>query len=218
MLKARALLEKAIIGKKTPEDALECCKNALKLNPQNAEAWILKAEILWYLDKIDEAIQCCDKAVELDPRNGDAWSWKGAIFSNNLKNYDDANQYYEKAFNCYDAKIGENQFNSEAWRGKGQTFVRVGKNVEAIECYRRAVELDPQYLDAWERMGATFNYLGTQDLNKLEEAISCWDNIIRLNDGIVSIWSSKGVALEALGRITEAEAAFAKAKELGYKG
>lgn len=31
-------------------------------------------------------------------------------------------------------------------------------------------------------------------------------------------WFNKGNALKALGRTTEAEAAFAKAKELGYTG
>jgi Flp pilus assembly protein TadD len=30
-------------------------------------------------------------------------------------------------------------------------------------------------------------------------------------------WDSKGVALEALGKTTDANAAYAKAKELGYK-
>jgi len=32
------------------------------------------------------------------------------------------------------------------------------------------------------------------------------------------VWYYKGLALEDLRRITEAEAAFAKAKELGYTG
>jgi len=31
-------------------------------------------------------------------------------------------------------------------------------------------------------------------------------------------WYNKGVALEALGRTSDADAAFAKAKELGYTG
>jgi Flp pilus assembly protein TadD len=30
-------------------------------------------------------------------------------------------------------------------------------------------------------------------------------------------WYRKGIALQALGRISEADAAFAKAKELGYR-
>jgi Flp pilus assembly protein TadD len=31
-------------------------------------------------------------------------------------------------------------------------------------------------------------------------------------------WNNKGAALEALGKTTEANAAFPKAKELGYSG
>ena len=36
-----------------------------------------------------------------------------------------------------------------------------------------------------------------------------------LDPNISEAWYNKGIALKALGRTTEAEAAFAKAKELG---
>jgi tetratricopeptide (TPR) repeat protein len=53
---------------------------------------------------------------------------------------------------------------------------------------------------------------------KYDEAILCYDEAIRLDPNLVQEWYNKGVALEALGKTTEANAAFAKAKELGYKG
>jgi Flp pilus assembly protein TadD len=54
--------------------------------------------------------------------------------------------------------------------------------------------------------------------DKNEDAIKAYDEAIKLdpNDGLT--WNNKGEALKSLGRTTEANAAFAKAKELGYKG
>lgn len=44
------------------------------------------------------------------------------------------------------------------------------------------------------------------------------DEAIRLNPRLVPAWYNKCIALKALGRSTEAEAAFAKDKELGATG
>ena len=48
---------------------------------------------------------------------------------------------------------------------------------------------------------------------------SCaYDEAIRLDPNDSNAWYNKGNALKALGRTVEADAAFAKANELGYKG
>ena len=47
------------------------------------------------------------------------------------------------------------------------------------------------------------------------EAIKAFDEAIRLNPNYADVWYNKGIALEGLGRTTEAEAAFARARELG---
>jgi Flp pilus assembly protein TadD len=52
----------------------------------------------------------------------------------------------------------------------------------------------------------------------LDDAIKAYDEAIRLDPNDAAAWNNKGVALEALGKTTEANAAFAKAQELGYEG
>jgi Flp pilus assembly protein TadD len=53
---------------------------------------------------------------------------------------------------------------------------------------------------------------------KYNEAIKAYDEAIRLDPNLAEAWNNKGIALKVLGRTSEAKAAFAKAKELGYTG
>jgi tetratricopeptide (TPR) repeat protein len=51
---------------------------------------------------------------------------------------------------------------------------------------------------------------------KYYEAIEAYDDHQDPNFAVA--WYNKGIALKTLGRTTEADAAFAKAEELGYTG
>jgi tetratricopeptide (TPR) repeat protein len=50
------------------------------------------------------------------------------------------------------------------------------------------------------------------------EAIQAYDEAIKIDPQYAKAWYNKGITLKSLGRTTEADAAFAKAKELGYEG
>ncbi len=51
-------------------------------------------------------------------------------------------------------------------------------------------------------------------MGKYDEAIKAYDQAISINPQYANAWNNKGVALQALGRTSEADAAFAKAEEL----
>lgn len=54
--------------------------------------------------------------------------------------------------------------------------------------------------------------------DKIDEAILAFDSCIKINPQDADAWEYKGRALKSAGRTTEAESAYAKARELGYKG
>ena len=142
---------------------------------------------------------------------------------------------------------GEGNANATELNNKGAALYYQGKYDEAIQAYNKALEINPQFADAWSSKGNALNSLSKYDeaiqacdkaieinpqfaeawnnkgaalyyQGKYDEAIQAYDKAIEINPQFADAWSSKGNALKALGRTTEADAAFAKAKELGYEG
>ena len=80
---------------------------------------------------------------------------------------------------------------------------------EAIEAYDRAIELDPEYRDAYTNRGVVF-----ADLGGLEPAVRDFDKAIAIDPDFWFAISQRGLALWGLGRRTEAEADYARVREL----
>ena len=59
------------------EEAIACCDEAIKLDPENYYALSWKATGLGSLEKYEEAIACYDKLIMLDPEDTIAWYHKG---------------------------------------------------------------------------------------------------------------------------------------------
>lgn len=77
------------------------------------------------------------------------------------------------------------------------------------------------YITALEQVNASGNWFKKgRELtanHSYEEAITAYDIAIQMNPENAEAWYYIGRAFEALGRTTEAEAAFESARELGYQ-
>jgi len=67
-------------------------------------------------------------------------------------------------------------------------------------------------INNWEAWAAKADILCTMGL--FEIAVRCCDRSLSINPDNIFTWTTKGIALEKLGRQEEALAAFARAKEL----
>jgi tetratricopeptide (TPR) repeat protein len=68
---------------------------------------------------------------------------------------------------------------ADAYINKGLSLYYLGNNDEAIECYDKALEINPQNADAYYKKGLSLYYLGNND-----EAIECYDKALEINPPI----------------------------------
>ena len=87
-----------------------------------------------------------------------------------------------------------------AWNNKGKAFYELGKYNEAIKCYNKAIEIDPNNTDALRMKGMALNYLG-----KYNETIECAEKAIEIGRDDVDALALKGEALAYKGRYQEAK-------------
>ena len=172
---------------------------------QTAEDWYSKGVASDQQGKHDEALQAFDRAIAINPQFALAWYKKGHTLFNQSK-YDEAIQAYNKVIEIAPQ-------HAEIWNDKGVVLNNQGKYDEAIQVLNKAIELDPQFALAWYNKG-----LALSDQGKYDEALKAYDEAIRLNPDFAKAWYAKGAALEAQSNTAAANAALAKAKELGYTG
>ncbi|MGD2250804.1 MAG: tetratricopeptide repeat protein [Candidatus Methanofastidiosia archaeon] len=180
----------ALVGLQKYEEALQVFDGALKINPENAEAWYNKGVALGNLGKYEEEITCYDEALRINPQDAKAWYNKGVALGNLGK--------YEETIICYDEALRINPQYAKAWYNKGVALGNLGKYEEEITCYDEALRINPQYAKAWLNKGVALGNLG-----KYEEEITCYDEILKINPQYAKAWYNKGVALGNLGKYEE---------------
>lgn len=92
---------------------------------------------------------------------------------------------------------------------KGLTLEKLGRVESAIECYDRALNLNPprgQAEHAWYNKGLALRKLG-----RTEESLACYDRALEINPRFDAAWNNKGNALSELGRTEEAITCYERA-------
>lgn len=198
------------------EEAIKAFDKAIEVNPQYAMAWKLKGAVLHLLGRYEEAAEAFNKALEIDPQLQGAQEGKGLALAA-LGRQKEAAKSYSKALEPYDTAIetaNSSQELSKAWLKKGFALQEQGKYEESVKALGNATNADPKNEMAWEIKGV----LLSRELKKYNDAIQAFDRALQINPKDPLTWTNKGDALKAIGRQVEANAAYAKAKELGYKG
>jgi tetratricopeptide (TPR) repeat protein len=98
---------------------------------------------------------------------------------------------------------------AKLWYGKGTALANLGKCEQAIECFDKAIKINPNESDLWCSKGTALYYLG-----KYEESIKCYNKSIAIDPDNAIAWLCKGKVLKSLGRSEDAKDCFNRAKEL----
>lgn len=178
-----------------------------------ASYWLKKGYELSANGSNEQALQAYEKTIQIDPENSLAWINKANTLAR-LNRTSESNQAYHKALDITDKTIDSDPKNATLWLGKGILLNNIGDVEGAVEAFDNASKIDPNDEMAWKMEGV----LLARDLHRYNDAIKAYDAALQIDPKDAEVWSLKGDALLASGNQAEADAAFAKAKELGYQG
>jgi tetratricopeptide (TPR) repeat protein len=120
--------------------------------------------------------------------------------------YKNATKNYKEAIKYLNTATGLKQDYFWALYHKGYTYSQMQIYTEAADSYKNATKAAENASEEANKENNKKNF----DQAK--------EQLATANEAYAAAWNNKGLALNKLGRTTEAEAAFAKAKELGYTG
>jgi tetratricopeptide (TPR) repeat protein len=182
------------------ENALTCCNNVLKNNPDDNLSLRSKTESLLFLRRYAEAIECCDKFLE-KKTNNEILLFKSMALSE-LGRYEDAISCCDDAIKCSSS--------SDGFYAKATILEKIGRYEDAIKCYDDAIKIGTEDDDVWADKMSALAYV-----DRYEEAIECCNQIIKIGDNDEFAFGFKSMALSELGRYEDAIKCYDKELKIG---
>jgi len=176
----------------------ELIAQAIKVDPDNAVAYLNRGNALKELRRLDDALGCYRKAIALKSNLVDAHSNRSIVL------------YYlrrlDEALASYDRTIALKPDHAEAYNNRGIVLFELNRLDDALVSCEKAIALKSDYAEAYSNRGNTL-----YALKRLDEALASYDRAVALRPNLVDAHSNRGNTLNDLGRVEEALASCDKA-------
>ena len=164
-------------NKNIPE-AMNLLNQAAKLEPKNAEVYILMGDAFLEQQNGGEAIKNYEKATELNKASAAATLRIGKLYSR-AKNYNLALDFYKKAIEI-DASF------APAYREKAEIYYRAGRYQDAVAEYKKFLELN-------NNLSAKIRYTGfLYQAKQYKDAITQGSEVFNKDSGNIYLYRYLG--------------------------
>jgi len=186
------------------EHAVEEHKKVLEFNPNYSQSWCDMGLAFSKLNEFEKSLNCYFKALEIDRRDFHVYIGIGGVFKE-MKNYEEAYRYYEKALDInpnlslpwlnvgvifsklskheeaialyQEALFKKNPEKVKIFTNMGTSFGMLKRDGEALECFNKALAIDPNYHTALQNIGTAYI-----KLNRDSEALSYLKKALKINE------------------------------------
>lgn len=129
-----------LIAQENYDEALKLYDSVVKLDPNNFDAWFLKAVALRRKHRSQDAIYCVNFALSIKRASVVAMVEKGEC----LLQLDRADQ----AIVWFDKALSQDKIAIAPWIGKARGLLKLGETNSAIACYEKVLSLQPDHAEA----------------------------------------------------------------------
>ncbi len=177
------------------EEARASFEQALRLQPDSAEACLNLGGAYRNLGRLAEAEAAYQQALRLRPDDADAHNHRGINFQ--------AQKLLPAAEACFREALRLRPDHASAHNNLGLILEEQGRLAEAQACLEQALRLQPDWAMAHNNLGVIL-----QRQDRQVEALACFQQALRLQPGYADAQYNLGQCLRGLGRLAEAQANF----------
>ncbi len=207
-------------GLKNYRQGVEDANKAIQLdpNPNTPYSYYHRAKSLAALGNYQEAIEDYGRAIQIDPTYSWSFFYRGLAFMN-LGKIDQAREDFKKAASLGNKEAqsclrADGTLSAVAWYTKGlrlrSSYPK--NNREALKAFDKAIEIDPNYAQAYLQRAYIYN-----DGGQYPESLRESDRAIKLDPKLAMAFNSRGVARTGMRDYREGIKDFNKAIELDPK-
>ena len=187
------------------EDAITAYNEAIRLQPDFANAYVNRGLAKEKLGQYESAIMDYSSAIEIDPTLAGAYNNRGSAKRK-------LGQHF-LALEDLNTAIQLDPRYVKAYVNRGNAKNSLGHPNEALEDFNTALDLDPDSAEAYNNRG-----VAKAALMQLPDAIKDFDTAIELNPELANAYYSRGIAKFIIGRqIREAKSDLQTALKLAKK-
>ena len=162
--------------------ALENLIQAIRLDPNLAQAYTNRGLAYSGLKQYQQAIADYNQAIRLDPNDASAYNNRGVAYGRL--------EQYQRAIVDYNKAIRLEPNDAMAYNNRGIAYNNLDQYQRAIADYNKAINLDPNYAAAYYNRAKAY-----RALKKYQQAISDYDQAIRLDPTNALAYYNRGFDL-----------------------
>ena len=131
------------------DSALNNILMAIRLDSTHSDYYLKLSDVYFAMQRIDETEEILEKVISMDKSNKEAYL--------KLAELHFLHKRYKEAHEQLNAVLSIDVFNPKAYFIRGWIYKEEGDTTAAIRSYLKAVEQNPDYIEAYEELGIVYH-------------------------------------------------------------
>ena len=141
------------------EEARKVLSDSIAMDDSNAETWNCLGVVYYRKKDYPKAVEAYERAVRLDPEFAAGFNNLGTLYLRTSLERKDP-ELLSKAIDAFDRAIKNDPHSASAYNGRASAFKFSNRPNEAIRDWKRAMELQPDFVDVYFNLGITYLDIG----------------------------------------------------------